>query len=396
MSLVTFNQSTGVAVPSTREIRADIEAMVLERIPGISTDSATPMGQIIDIITAEVEAKNAEIAFLANQYNPAIAQGVFLDGLAALYGLERKTSEPTIVQCTCTGLRGTVIPYGAIVQDGNGNQLRQNRVGGVAIGDDGTVSTFFATVEHGAIEIGPETVTQIVTVIAGWDAVTNEAAGITGRVVESDSELYTRMIQSYAINANGSVANIQSNLQALEGVLDCTVLENTSNQPVQQFGVTLEPHSIGVAIVGGEDTEIAEVIFNRKPGGTATTGDTQVTFVDTGHLNAPYTYNIIRPDPVTFDVQVNFFGSALSDATQQAIKAAIQDDFNGLLTNPRVGLATDVYASRFYACIQAVTDAPIRQIQLGIDDGPLGNSVTVRADQVPTISDESITFTFGS
>ena len=288
-----------------------------------------------------------------------------------------------------------MIPYGAIVQDTQGHQLRHSVGGGVTIPDSGSVETTFSAVEHGAIEIGPGTVTQIVTVIAGWDSVTNAAAGVTGRVAEPDGELLNRMIESYAVNANGTVANVQANLSELDGVLDCVVLENYTNQPQQQYGITLTAHSIAVCIVGGDDEAIAETIFQRKSAGCGTVGTTQVNYVDTEHFNASYTYNIVRPTAVALKIQVTFFADSMDAETQSKVKKALISDFLGELSNPRVKLATTVYASRFYRCIQSVTDSPINQILLGLNNRGLATSIDVPADESPTLSEETISLVFG-
>lgn len=402
MAQLEFDDQTGVVVPTTQEVRDDVAKSVQAAFkindsdPELNIDPSSPMGQVVDIITSEAQAKNAEVAFLANQFNPRTATGVWLDALAGLYGLERKVSEPTVVTCTCTGLQGTVIPYGAIVQDTQGNQLRHSTAGGVTIPSSGVIATTFATVEHGAIEIGAGTVTKIVTVVAGWDTVTNASAGVTGRDVEPDGELLNRMKQSYAINANGTVANMQANLAALDGVLDCVVLENYTNQPQVQYGITLTAHSVAVCIVGGEDDAIAQTIFERKSAGCGTVGQHQVTYVDTEHFNATYTYNIVRPTAVPFNIEVSFFDEDMDEITQSQVKAALISDFLGELENARVKLATTVYASRFYRCIQAVTTSPIKQIQVGINDGALGASVDVPADESPTLSADTIELKFGS
>lgn len=402
MAQLEFDDQTGVVVPTTQEVRDDVAKSVQAAFkindsdPELNIDPASPMGQVVDIITSEAQAKNTEVAFLANQFNPRTATGIWLDALAGLYGLERKVSEPTVVTCTCTGLQGTVIPYGAIVQDTQGNQLRHSTAGGVMIPSSGVIDTTFATVEHGAIEIGAGTVTKIVTVVAGWDTVTNASAGVTGRDVEPDGELLNRMKQSYAINANGTVANMQANLAALDGVLDCVVLENYTNQPQVQYGITLTAHSVAVCIVGGEDDAIAQTIFERKSAGCGTVGQHQVTYVDTEHFNATYTYNIVRPTAVPFNIEVSFFDEDMDEITQSQVKAALISDFLGELENARVKLATTVYASRFYRCIQAVTTSPIKQIQVGINGGALGASVDVPADESPTLSADTIELKFGS
>ena len=109
MSGPSFDPDNGVTLPTTKELREEVENgfqnafRVRESDPVLNTDPTSPMGQVVDLMVGELEAKNAEIAFLANQLNPRTARGVFLDALAALYGLERKVSEPTVVVCTCTG-----------------------------------------------------------------------------------------------------------------------------------------------------------------------------------------------------------------------------------------------------------------------------------------------------
>lgn len=401
MSGPSFDQNNGVTVPTTKELREEVATgfqdafRVRESDPVLNTDPTSPMGQVVDLMVGELEAKNAELAFLANQLNPRTARGMFLDALAALYGLERKVSEPTVVVCTCTGLAGTVIPFGAIVQDSAGNKYRQSRAGGVTIGVGGTVETEFSAVEHGEIEVSAGSITQIITVVAGWDSVSNASAGITGRDVEPDGELLNRMIQSYAINANGTVENIQANLAELDGVLDVVVLENYTNQKQTQYEVELDAHSIAVCIVGGEDADIARTIFERKSGGCGTNGETEVTYVDTEHYNAKYVYRIIRPTTDDFHVQVTFFEEDMNEETKTAVQNAVVSDFLGELTNPRVKLATTVYASRFYRCIQAVTDSPIKEILIGVGDDPLGTSVDIPANVSPALTASQVELVFG-
>lgn len=400
MASVSFNSETGVVIPSTSEVREDLATALQTALrknaddPEINVDSTSPLGQFIDLITAEIEAKNAEIAFLASQLSPRQAEGLWLDQLAALYGLDRKASEPTVVVCTCTGLKGTVIPYGAIVQDTQGNQLRHTAAGGVSIPDGGSVDTSFATVEHGDIEIGAGTVTKIVTVVAGWDSVTNEAAGVTGRDIEADGELYQRMLQSYAINANGTVANLQANLSQLEGVIDCVVLENYTNNSQEQYSITLTPHSVAVCIVGGEDEDIAETIYRRKSAGCDTVGSHTVTYVDHDYFDASYSYGIVRPDIEAFKIQVSFFDEDMDSDTQAKVKDALTKDFLGEGSNGRVKLATTVYASRFYQAVQGATDAPIKSILVGLGDSGLGVSVDIPADKSPSLDDDGITLSF--
>ncbi len=402
MAQVIFNPQTGVTLPSTQDIRQDIGEKIQQAFqtspdePLLNIEPSSPMGQVLDLIVSEIEAKNAEIIFLSNMVNPVTATGKFLDALASLYGLDRKISEPTVVNCKLTGLKGTVIPYGAIAQDSQGNQYRHSNASGAKITDNGTVLTTFTAIEHGPLEVASGAVNKIVTTIAGWDSITNPTAGIIGRDEETDSELRNRMVESYAINATGYVEAIQANLAALDGVLDVRVLENPNNSSIEKFGVTINPHSILISIVGGEDEEIAKTIYQRKDAGCGTTGDYQVSYTDENFYNATYTYNIVRPESQALKIKVTFFGSSMNPTEKNLVIQSLINDVTGGGANDRVSLASTVYASRFYSVIQASTTAPIASIEVALGTGTLASSVQILADIEPTISESDITIAFTS
>ena len=194
MAQIIFNPLVGVELPSTQEIRSELGSRIQQAFqtsptdPLLNIEPSSPMGQVLDLIVAEIEAKNSEILFLSNMVNPDLATGKFLDALAALYGLDRKISEPTVVNCVLTGLKGTVIPYGAIAQDSLGNQYRHSAAAGARIGDTGSVTSAFTAIEHGPLEVAAGAVNRIVTTIAGWDTITNPAAGVVGRDEETDAD----------------------------------------------------------------------------------------------------------------------------------------------------------------------------------------------------------------
>lgn len=402
MAQVIFNLQTGVTLPSTQEIRQDIGEKIQQAFqtspdePLLNIEPSSPMGQVLDLIVSEIEAKNAEIIFLSNMVNPVTATGKFLDALASLYGLDRKISEPTVVNCKLTGLKGTVIPYGAIAQDSQGNQYRHSNASGAKIADNGIVLTTFTAIEHGPLEVASGAVNKIVTTIAGWDSITNPTAGIIGRDEETDSELRNRMVESYAINATGYVEAIQANLAALDGVLDVRVLENPNNTSVQKFGVTINPHSILISIVGGEDEEIAKTIYQRKDAGCGTTGDYQVSYTDENFYNATYTYNIVRPESQALKIKVTFFGSSMNPTEKNLVIQSLINNVTGGGANDRVSLASTVYASRFYSVIQNSTTAPIASIEVALGTGTLASSVQIPANIEPTISESDITIAFTS
>lgn len=399
MSKLKFDPNLGVIVPTTREIREDIATKfkaIFQKTkkpdePELNTDPTSPMGQVIDLIVAEIEAKNAEILFLANMMNPMTARGVFLDANNALYLIERKVSEPTLVTCQCRGVPGTLIPYGVFVKDSNGNMFRHNVVSGARIAEDGVVETSFECVKHGAIEVNKNTVNQIVTLVAGWESVDNEVAGVVGRDTEQDSEFRARYYDSVAINARGTVSALEAEVRNLEGVIHAVVLENIGNEPLQAYGVEVEPHSVAISVFGGNDTDIAKAIWRKKGAGCGTTGNHTVFFNDGDHLGARYEYKIFRPKATKVALKVSLYADSLDEKMKTAIKKAVVMDFNGQSENKRVGFAETVYASRFIPVITRVTRAPIKAVEISINSGKFDKRVQVNADQQPTLTVEDVT-----
>lgn len=397
MAQLQFDKSAGVSVPAVKSIRDDLgeafKAIFKSKggEPEINIEPTSPLGQIIDAFAAEVAAKNAEVAYLAGQSDLNSAEGRWLDALVSLYFLTRKVSEPTVVQCTVKGLKGTFIPYGAIVQDTAGTQYRHSVAAGCLIPAGGSAVTTFSAVEHGAIEVAPHSVTKIITVIPGWDSVDNAVGGVTGRVTESDSELRDRYRKSVAINSTGNVETIRANVNACPGVIDCAVLENVTNVPVESFGVTLSPHGVGICVFGGEDADLASAIFISKMGGTSMSGNATVVYQDAQYSGISYNYRIFRPAVHEFFVRVQFYADAMDEETMQAVKDAIVADALGTGDDPRLGMAQVVYADRFRDAVYKITQTPVRSIGVALDAAEdWADRMTINADVEPSITADNV------
>lgn len=397
MSGLSFNSLTGVRVQDTATIRANIVTKVQQAFkvsdsdPLLNLDPASPMGQVVDLLVAEIEAKNAEIAYLSNMLNLSSARGVWLDALGSLYFIERKMSEPTTVTCEVTGISGTVVPYGSLVEDANGNKLRLLATEGITISADGTGSGQFSTVEHGAIVINSHSVTKIITVVAGWDTVDNASAGVTGRDRETDAEYLARIKISLANNAQGTIEAIRADVLALDGVIACTVLENITNQSVTSYGVQLTSHSIGVCVYGGNDEDIAKAIYKKKDAGCGTSGTDTVTYTDPEYPDETYEYKIFRATAERVYIKITSY-QKISDEVQATLKEAILADFNGEGSNARATMAQTLYASRFFYVAQSLTSVVLQKATLSVDGSTYSDSLVINANQMPTLQATDITF----
>lgn len=405
---VTFNNETGFVADETSVLRENIaqewrNAFATDpSLPQLDTSAETPAGQLIDGQTALASEKDNDIIYVSNMFNPKNAVGVWQDALAAIYFLNRKVAQPTYVTCQVSGAYGTTIPYGALVQDTNGYTFINTAP--VTIGSSGSAQIYVRCTETGAIEVAPMTVTQIITVVPGWDSITNLTAGVTGRDEESQAAFENRRAGSVGKNSHGAVASLYGTIADLNNVIAVLILENTTNANKDfvygSVTITLASHSVYISVYGGDDTDIARAIYNKLDAGCGTNGNIPVTYnpasdnVD-DQPDALYTYYIERPDTIETAVKVTV-KDAQTTALTASIKQAVVNNFNGNSNFRRVKMGDTLYASRFYADVinAGVTMLENIEIKYPSASGTWVDSVAIPASQLPTISVDDVTVNY--
>ena len=330
---VTFNPETGIVVADAVTVRNEVARLWKEAFKTqdgktpLNIEPETPAGQLIDGQTALIIQKDNEIAYLANMFNPSVADGLFQDAIAKFYFLSRHVAEATLVTCTCKGLLNTIIPYRAIVQDANGNKFYNTNVG--VVGKGGTVDCVFRCSEYGTVKVDAHAVNKIVTVIPGWDSVDNETAGVTGRDRESQQEFETRRRESVAKNSHGLAESIEGTIGDLSGVVACRIEQNRTDETITLLGVQIPPHSVYLSVYGGESKEIGEVMHKKIDAGCGTSGNTKVQLKDpTNGSPQAYYYEVPTVTPLGIRVRIQPDSSTPTTIVSD-IKKAVQNNFNG-------------------------------------------------------------------
>lgn len=89
----------GPVAPDTAEVlQAQMDIWQAAFNNKLNPDPATPQGQLMASIAAIVQDRNNQLLFLANQFNPATASGVWQDALASIYFLDRQPALATVVR----------------------------------------------------------------------------------------------------------------------------------------------------------------------------------------------------------------------------------------------------------------------------------------------------------
>jgi len=318
-----FITETGVIVPDTSTILDNVQAEYRAAFGGdLDVSAETPQGVLI---TAETEARDSVArnnAVLANQINPNIAGGVFLDAIWALTGGARFVATPSVVRgVVLTGIPGAIVPEGSVAAVA-GEGTRFVLTSPVILDAAGQGSGNFQSETFGAFPAGIGTLTQIVTPVLGWETVSNPYAAEEGEAGESDASSRRRRRLTLAIQGVALGEAITSGLNNLPGVQSALFRENPTGATVTIEGVDLVAHSVYACVDGGRDTDIALMLLRKKSLGAAWNGTTVVDTVDPVS-GQTYEVKFQRPEEVQIYMRVTVkSGSPYADVPG-TIRAAI-------------------------------------------------------------------------
>lgn len=388
----------GVVLPTEAAILAGVTADINSDLGGgLNPGLSTPQGQIASTETAIIGDNYAAFAWYCNQVDPAFNSGRMQDAIGRIYFFTRIPGAPTVVQATCAGLDGTIIPIGAIAQATDGN-LYISQEQGIITG--GLVSLAFACGVNGPIACPAASLTTIYQAIFGWESITNAADGVLGVNVETRSQFEERRVASVAANAIGILDAIQGAVYAVPNVLDAYVIENDEATAQTIGGKSLGPNSLYVCVLGGTNQEVANAIWSRKAPGCGYNGNTTVTVVDPSPEYLPpvpsYLVTFQRPTIIDFAVLVILKNnSGIPSNAQALIQTAIINAFAGTDGGPRAKIGATVFSSRYYAPVALLGAwAQIVSIQIGVNESPVlsftasssGSTLTVTAVDVGTLA----------
>lgn len=320
---------TGVILPDTADLRTEVENEFREAFGNdLDVSPETPQGVLI---TAETLARDGVVrnnADLANQINPNIAGGVFLDAIWKLTGGQRVAATPSLVRdVELAGVPGTIVPAGSIASVGpEGAQfaLLSSVVltGGSGVG-------VFQSIVLGAIAAPIGSLNQIVTGVLGWETVSNPLAAEVGRDEESDIASRIRRRLTLAVQGITLPEAIMSGLYTVEGVRSAVFRENVTAAPIVIDGVNLGPHSVFVCVDGGTDQDVARMLLRKKSIGAGWNGNTTVPITEplTGQV---YDVKFSRPDLIPIFVRVTVRGGSSFPNVPALVRQAMVDYANGL------------------------------------------------------------------
>lgn len=307
-----------------------------------------------DVVISRANALDVEIE--VNTVSNATAYNLLAGGLSFTYTSDADATSEEIL----AGLAALINfdPFYAAIESSKLRIYTLDKITPFAITVDSklTISkrgspVVFVASEKGQFEAPVGSLTSIDTPIIGWDSLYNLAAGITGREVETDTELRLRHASSVRATGSATVEAIRARMLAdVDGVTSIQIYENRT-AITSDDGIP--PHAFESVIVGGVNSEIADQLWLTKPAGIETHGNVTVNVLDsTGDLQtvafsrATTKYGWLNISVDSLDTE-----EVLPITAELAIKQAAVD-----YANASIGVGDDVIIQRFYGPIYAAVD----------------------------------------
>lgn len=303
----------------------------------INLDSDTPDGQMLALFAKEIETIHHGVSFIVQMLDPYQATGQWLEQRALYAGISRITASYSYVdEVIITGSPKTNVPINSIFVDPNKNKWVSTQQ--IILNDLGSARVKLRSYELGYFKLNKHDQLSLSTIIIGIEKVIANTDSYGGVDEETDAQLLKRFILSHSANNYDDKQGIKAALLNITGVVKCEVYENYTNKN-DENGVPA--HSLNAVILGGDDTEIANVIAKKKIGGCGLFGCVEKLII---LRDAKRTVYFDRPTKKNISVSM-ILGryQTFSDIDIDAIKSNLMSlDFN---------IGENVYATRLISNI---------------------------------------------
>jgi len=356
------------------DIKTEIEnALKLVFGDNIDLDPQSGFGQFVGIVS---EALSDQWESQENVYNsqyPSTAQENQLSNVVMYNGIERQDATNSTVTATISGVEGTVITVGSLASVAL-TGLVFKTLAAVTIPVGGSITVSMQSVELGAIEAASGTLTVIETPIFGWTGITNSADALVGREEETDAELRIRRELSTQALGQNLVDSLFGQLLNITGVEDAVVISNGTDAVVGG----IPAHQFLSSILGGDNDEIAQTVWDNTPQGILSFGATTVTITDDQgfpqdvKFTRPGDVNIYFKVDITVDVAV-FPGTGAADIKDAIVAYGIAN----------FKISDDVIRTEFYTPINATPGILTMDLFIGLGASPAGTAnMTIDSDEI--------------
>ena len=355
-----FTGNNGTLIPAGSVVSSDTTGQSFNVVASVALSPSLASGVVVAVttvanntlytITYSRLTSSTTVSFTSG---PSATAASILSGLKAEIDANHPTLVATVVGSTLDVRLDDIFQTATFSRSANLGFTKITKLGDLVAQN------------YGPIEQSPNTITTISTPVLGWDSVTNPISAVAGRFIETDEELRERFRVSKFERASNILEALYSALINLDTVEQVVIYENDTDV-VDANG--LPPHSFMPIVLGGISTNIAQSIWENKPIGIRSYGNTSVTIYDSQGF--PHDIGFERPNPVTIYIDLDITtNSDFPQNGEQAIKDAI-----AAYMEAQFGIGEDVVYSRLYTPINSVPGHQVNSLTIGTSPNPTGVS----------------------
>ena len=236
------------------------------------TSPDSPQGQLNAVFADALRQLQEALLALYQAMDRSSATGQLLVNLSLITGTEKRFATPATVTATVNLNAGVTLLAGSQANvDGDTDIVFATdedvtNTGGSPANVDVEMS---AVIAGSAAFAAAGTLTEITTPVAGWNSVTNAEDSVSGLDDETDPELRQRGLRELSSRGSANIDAIVAAVSAVTGVTDLQGYENTDDDT---NGDGLPGNSLEIVVLGGDDDEIAQAIWDSKPAGILSYG----------------------------------------------------------------------------------------------------------------------------
>lgn len=371
MATYDYINLNGTVVADTSTTKTEVEEEQKEIFgEDVDLSDESPNGVLVNAETISRNGVAVNNANLANQINPNIAGGVFLDAIWALTraitgGRKEATRSTFSTPPDLTGVPLTYIPAGSVALVGE-DQFES--VSDVTLDGSGNGSVNFQAVETGPIAAGIGDLNSIaIGSPLGWETVNNTVAATLGQSEEPDEVSRQRRINTLALQGISISEAVKSAISDLDGVKSLSYRENYTKVDATIDGVFLLANSVYACVDGGIDDDIAFALFENKTAGANWNGsvDVDVTDPTSGQI---YPVKLDRPDEIQIWIIVTIAPTTVTDPSD-VVETSVLRYANGLIDG-ETGFVVGASVSPFEIAGAVNRDTPelfVRKAEISLD-----------------------------
>lgn len=329
----------------------------------------------------------AELLELAEQIYlsafPNTAQGISLDRLCKLAGLQRNPATHSEHQIIVQGKAGTIIEMGFLVAAGD---VVFHTINYYEIDSDGTVTVTVECNDAGSIGNVPVgSINKIVNPVTGVTGITHTKVLKSAVEKESDYELRKRFSQAQS-QGSGTLDSIRGAVLRVPNVESVYIEENSTGAAIE----SLPAHSFRCFVYAPTSARqaIAEAIFSKKPIGISTVGDVSSQVMDISGAAHTVLFSWTKEVGIYVRCRISV-DKNYTDNSLQAIKDNLIDKLN------RYSNGQSVTSTSLYAAIYGANGvADVTSLEISSNGTAYStNAIVIESSEVARISADNIEVT---